>query len=264
MKMIVMGPAGKMGKAMVKSVYENPNVVLIGAVGSKGRDYISEDIGLICNLGKKINILIHDSLEEIINECDIILDCTKPEVSMTVLKTCVKYKKAYVCGTTGFNNNEKEEFKKAGTTIPVMLASNTSKMINVLFKIINEVTSRIGQESDIDIIDMHDNKKLDAPSGTAKEISEIISQELNYNSDNFTYGRNGKGIRKEKSIAFNSIRSGGNPGSIKVIFGFEDERMELSAHIYNMNTFARGMVEAGMFLQNKQPNLYKLADVFNI
>lgn len=264
MKMIVMGPSGKMGKAMVNSAYKNPNIELVGAVGPKDRDYIGKDIGLVCYLGEQVNIKVHDYLNEIINECDIVVDCTRPAVSMKALESCITHKKAFVCGTTGFSNDEKEEFTKAGDIIPVILASNTSKMINILFKIIKEVTSRIGRQGDIDIIDMDYNKKIDAPSGTSKEIAEIISNELNYNSKDYTYGRNGKGIRRDKSIAFNSIRSGGDPGSIKVILGFEDERMELSAHIYNMNTFADGMIEASLFLKGKTPSLYNLKEVFNL
>ena len=264
MKMIIIGPTGKMGKAMVKCAHENPDIELVGAVGPKGRDYIGKDIGLTCNLGETINIEVHDHLDEIIHRCDLVLDCTIPEVSMQALECCVKHKKAFVSGTTGFSEDEKTAFKKAGESIPVVLASNTSKMMNILLKIIKSVASTIGSQGDIDIIDMHDNKKLDAPSGTAKSIAEIISQELNYESNDFTYGRNGLGIRKDSSIAFNSIRSGGLPGSIKVIFGYENERMELSAHVYNMKTYASGMIEAGLFLKGKQPGLYNVKEVFNI
>lgn len=264
MKMIILGPTGKMGMAMVNCAYENPDIELVGAVGPKGRDYIGKDIGLTCNLGKPINITVHDRLDDIIHQCDLVLDCTLPEVSMQALACCVKHKKAFVSGTTGFSDDEKRAFKKAGESIPVVLASNTSKMMNTLFKIIKDVAASIGSQADIDIIDMHDNKKLDAPSGTAKTIAGKISKELNYESNNYTYGRNGSGIRNHRSIAFTSIRSGGLPGSIKVLFGYENERMELSAHVYNMKTYADGMIEAGLYLQGKQPGLYSVREVFNL
>jgi len=264
MKMIILGPTGKMGNAMVKCAHVNPDIELVGAVGPKGRDYIGKDIGLVCNLSETINIMVHDRLDEIINQCDLVLDCTLPQVSMQALACCVKHKKAFVSGTTGFSDDEKKAFKKAGESIPVVLASNTSKMMNILFKCIKDVALTIGSQGDIDIIDMHDNKKLDAPSGTAKSIAEMISKALNYEHNDYTYGRNGMGIRKENSIAFNSIRSGGLPGSIKVLFGYENERMELSAHVYNMKTYADGMIEAGLFLKGKQPGLYRVKEVFNL
>lgn len=263
MKTIITGPAGKMGKAMVNSAYKNPLVELVGAVGPKGRDYVGKDIGLVCNLGEELNIKIHDNLEAIISSCDIVLDCTLPEISIQALESCVKHKKAFVSGTTGFFEDDQKAFLKAGETIPVIIAYNTSRMMNILFDIIRKAASEIGLKSDIDLIDMHDNKKPDSPSGTSKVIAEIISEELNYDCDNYTYGRKGKEIRKEKSIAFNSIRSGGFPGSIKVIFGSEDEKMELSAQVYNMNTYANGMIEAGLFLKGKSPGLYSLREVFD-
>lgn len=264
MRVIITGPAGKMGAAMVKSAHKHPELELVGAVGPKGRDYIGRDIGLVCHLGKKLDIKIHNDLDKIINRCDLVLDCTLPGVSIKILESCVRHQKAFVSGTTGFSDIEKKIFKKAGKTIPVILASNTSKLFNILFKIIREVTSKIGNLADIDLIDMHDNQKLDAPSGTSKEMAQIISKELDYDDKNYTYGKNGIGSRKEKSIAFNSIRSGGFPGSVKVIFGLDDERMELSAYVYNMNTYANGMIEAGLFLKGKAPGLYDLNEVFNL
>jgi 4-hydroxy-tetrahydrodipicolinate reductase len=264
MKVVIMGPAGKMGKAMVKCAYKNSDVELIGAVGPKGRDYINKDIGLVCSLGEQINIKIYDDLEKIINNCDVVLDCTTPDTTMQTLEICKKSKKAFVTGTTGFSDNEKNTLRKAGESIPIILAYNTSKLFNIMFSIIREVASKIGLQADIDLIDIHDNKKLDAPSGTSKEIAEIISKELNYRKDDFTYGKKGMGLRKEKGIAFNSIRSGGYPGSVKTVFGLEDERMELSAYVYNMNTYANGMIEAGLFLKGKTPGFYDLKEVFDL
>ena len=262
MKTIIMGPAGKMGSAMVSCADEHPDIELIGAIGPKGRDYIGKDIGLASHLGKLINISIHDSLEAIISQCDLVLDCTTPEASMQALECCVKHHKAFVCGTTGFKNDQIHAFDKAGLSIPLILATNTSKLFNLLFDLVKKVASNMDQQADIDLIDMHDNMKLDAPSGTAKQIAWILSKELGCEGNDYTYGRKGLGKRKSGSIAFNSIRSGGLPGSIKVIFGYDNERMEISAHVYNMDTYAKGMIEAGVFLRGKSPGLYTVQDVF--
>ena len=268
MKTVITGPAGKMGRAMVQAAFGNPEIELAGAVGPKGRDYIGKDIGLICGLGEQVHINVHDDLAEIISDCDTVLDCTTPRTAIRALEICKANGKAFVTGTTGFSDHEIDMLKEAGELIPVILAYNTSRLFNILFGIIREVASKIGMQADIDLIDMHDNKKMDAPSGTAKEIAEIISRELDneLNNDrmNFTYGREGTGTRKENSIAFTSIRSGGYPGSVKAVFGLENERMELSAHVYNMNTYAKGMIEAGLFLHGKKPGFYSLKEVFNL
>jgi 4-hydroxy-tetrahydrodipicolinate reductase len=263
MKTIILGPAGKMGRAMVASAHVRPDIELIGAVGPGGRGYIGKDIGLVCNLGSLINLNIHDCLEVIIDQCDVVLDCTMPQVSMQALECCVTHRKAFVSGTTGFSDDHKLAFERAGKAIPVLLAANTSKIFNLLFDLVKDAASKIGRHADIDIIDMHDNMKLDAPSGTSKQIAEIISKELEFKSKDYTYGRNGIGKRKPNSIAFNSIRSGGLPGSIKVIFGHENERMELSAHVYNMDTYANGMIDAGLFLLGKRPGLYSMKEIFD-
>lgn len=93
MKTIILGPAGKMGAAMVARALESPNIELVGAVGPKGRHCIGEDIGLVCHLGKLLNITIHDCLEAIIDQCDLVLDCTQPQVSMQALKCCIAHKR---------------------------------------------------------------------------------------------------------------------------------------------------------------------------
>ena len=208
MKTILLGPAGKMGTAMARRALENPNIELVGAVGPEGRDYIGKDLGLVCRLGKLLNMPVHDRLEAIIHQGDLVLDCTQPEVSMQALQCCVRHKTPFVCGTTGFSEDQKQAFTKAGESIPVILAANTSKLFNLLFELVNAAASRIGRQGDIDIIDLHDNRKLDAPSGTSRQIAEMLSETLDYDHGHYTYGRKGMGIRKPNSIAFNSIRSG--------------------------------------------------------
>ena len=262
MKTIVLGPAGKMGRAMIACAHQHPDIEIVGAIGPAGRAYIGEDIGLVCHLGKLLNLPVHDRLETIIRRCDLVLDCTTPQVSIQALGCCVKHRKAFVSGTTGFSDDQKTAFERAGESIPLILAANTSKLFNLLFELVEEAASRMGRHSDIDIIDMHDNLKMDAPSGTSKQIAEIISGRLYYKRDDYTYGRKGMERRKPASVAFSSIRSGGLPGAIKVIFGLENERLELAAHVYNMDTYAEGMIEAGLFLSGKGPGLYSLSEVF--
>lgn len=261
-KLLIIGPNGRIGRPIVQSGYQNPAVDLIGGVGPKGREYIGMDLGTLVGLGKNIGVKVVDDTRDIIEKADVVLDCTKPEVSLQVLTACLESKKAFVTGTTGFTDKESKELEAAGQIIPVLHASNTSHVAHLLFNLIGLVANQLGMEADIDIIEMHGNTKIDAPSGTAKEIGEIISKELGLNlSEIAEFGRMGKGLRPPHTIHFASIRSGEIPTTHKVIFGFENERLELTHHGYNMVPFAEGMIKAAVFISDKPPGCYDFKQV---
>ena len=119
-KVLIVGVNGKMGRAMVRSGYENPDIQIIGGVGPKGRDYVGTDLGALVGLGKNIGTVAVDNMKDLIEECDVVLDCTRPEVSMEVLKTCLEAKRTLVTGTTGFSDEERKELERAGQVIPIL------------------------------------------------------------------------------------------------------------------------------------------------
>ncbi len=179
------------------------------------------------------------------------------EVSMKVLRSCVKHKKVLMLGTTGFNEEEEKEIKEASKIIPISESHNTSKAVNLIYKMVEMMTKTLGKESDIDIIDYHDNKKLDAPSGTGKVIGNIVAKNLDVDfNEKAKYGRQGKGVRKEKEITFHSIRSGNISSSHTIIFGMDGERIELTHHSYDFGTFAKGGLECLLYLKDKAPGMY--------
>jgi 4-hydroxy-tetrahydrodipicolinate reductase len=262
-KVLINVPSGKMGRAITQSAYKNPEMKIIGRVGPAGRSYIGTDLGVLVGLGNTIGAKVYDEINQIIEKCDVVLDCTRAEVTLKLLKTCIKYKKSLVTETTGFSDKEKNQIEKAGQYIPILLASNTSKIAHVFFEIVENLTKKLGKYADIDIIEMHDNKKPDAPSGTAKEIASIISGQLGVKLENIAeYSRRGKGIRPSQSICFSSIRSGGFPSSHKIIFGFQNEKIELQLDGYNMHAYANGIIDAAIFLSNKKPGFYIIEQVF--
>ena len=262
-KVLISGPNGKMGRAITQSAYKSPEMKIIGGIGPVGRSYIGTDLGVLVGLGDAIGARVYDDINQIIKQCDIVLDCTSAEVTLKLLKTCIKYKKSLVTGTTGFSDKEKRQIKKAGQDIPVLLAANTSRVAHVFFEIIEMLSKKLGQSADIDIIEMHENKKPDAPSGTAIEIASIISDQWGVKLEDIAeYGRKGKGIRPSQSICFSSIRSGGFPSSHKVIFGFQNEKIELQLDGYNMHAYANGIIDAAIFLSNKKPGFYTIEQVF--
>jgi len=262
-KVLINGPNGKMGRAITQSAYKNSRTEIIGGVGPVGRPYIGKDLGILVGLGDIIGAKVYDDIDQIIEQCDIVLDCTRAEVTLKTLETCIEHKKSLITGTTGFSDKEKRQIKEAGQYIPILLASNTSRIANVFFEIVKTLTEKLGKNADIDIVEIHDNKKIDAPSGTAKEIATIIADQLGIKLENVAeYGRRGKGIRPSQSICFSSIRSGGFPTSHKIIFGFQNEKIELQLDGYNMHPYANGIIDAAIFLSDKKPGFYTIEQVF--
>ncbi|WFD12373.1 4-hydroxy-tetrahydrodipicolinate reductase [Tepidibacter hydrothermalis] len=260
MNLVIIGPKGKMGKLITKFAYESEKINIVGAVAPKGRDYIGEDIGSVCNLGKNIEAIVYDDLNDIIQKCDVIVDYTSPEVSMEVLKTAAKHNKSVVCGTTGFSKEQFDTIKDFSNDTPILYAANTSRLVNLMYKILDMVTKSVGDEADIEILEMHDRLKKDAPSGTAKEMGSVIANSLNKElSDLAEYGRCGE--RKEGSIGYHSIRSGDISSSHTVMFGLMGERLEITHHAYNWDCFAKGACKCITYLYGKEAGLYSVEDI---
>lgn len=265
MKLIIIAPKGKMGRLITKVASENSEFEIIAGIGPEGREYIGQDIGIVTGLGHNTGALVVDNLENIISECDVIIDFSSIELSMNVMEMAVKYKKALVCGTTGFSNDNIEKINEASTKIPLLYASNTSRVVNLMNSLL-EITARaIGNLSDIEIIEMHDAFKKDAPSGTSKEMGEIIAHAMEKElKDIAVHGRVGAGERIPGSIGYHSIRSGNISSSHTVMFGLMGERMEITHHAYDWECFARGACEGALFLKDKGPGLYSMKDVLKL
>lgn len=262
---IIVGPRGKMGRLITQIAANSDELELTAGVGPKGRDYIGQDLGLVTLLGRELGVPVVDDLTKVIDSCDVIIDFSTKEMGLEVLRLAKQYKKALVCGTTGFSPAEKVLYCEAGETIPMLYAANTSKLVNVMNKLLQLATSAIGQETDIEILEMHDRWKKDAPSGTAKEMGELIAHELGVAlSDAAVYGREGAGEREPGSIGYHSIRMGDTPSSHTVFFGGLGERLEISHHSTDWRGFAQGACDCAIFLAKQPPGYYSVSDVLNI
>ncbi|WP_312648565.1 4-hydroxy-tetrahydrodipicolinate reductase [Aminipila sp.] len=248
-KVIVTGPTGKMGSLIVKAAYEQVGMQIIGAVGSKGRGYIGKDIGEVTGLGVQLGAFVYDDIEKVIENCDVVIDFSTVALSMEILSVCIKHKKALVCGTTGFTKEQEGQFVDAGRRIPLLRAANTSYVTNLMKKLIVLAAGALGDKAKIDIIDMHDEKKIDSPSGTSKEFAEEMAE------------ASGKNITE---ITHHSVRSGDVSSFHSVILGCIGERLEITHHAYNFGCYARGAVEGALFLEGKSIGLYSMEDVIGI
>ena len=265
MKVIVIGPKGKMGKLITQVAAEREDLELTAGVGPKGRDYIGADLGTVAMVGRELGVPVTDDLESVIDNCDVIIDFSTKEMAMDVLEQAVAHGKALVCGTTGFTEEEIQKFKEAAEKIPMLYAANTSKMVNVMNKLLETVVSILKDDVDIEILEMHDQWKKDAPSGTSKEMGEIMAHAMGKELDDIAvYGRHGASPREKGTIVYHSLRAGNIPSSHTVYFGFMGERLEITHHSYNWECFARGAVDCGVFLADKAPGWYTIQDVLHL
>lgn len=141
---LVVGPNGKMGKAIIQLAQDHHMITIVGSVGPKGRKYIGRDLGVIAGVGDNIDAIAYDDMNEILPRCDMVVECTHAAASLDILRQCVAAGKAFVSGTTGFSEAQRAQFQKAGERIPVLLASNTSKIAQLLFHLIKLVAGKVG------------------------------------------------------------------------------------------------------------------------
>lgn len=265
MKIAVVAPKGKMGSLIIQGAQSRENIILSGVLAPKDRSYIGDDVGLLCGLGAPLGVFVTDDSDAFVANADVIIDYSTTETSMALLDLCLKHKKPLVCGTTGFTLEEMEKIKAASQVIPLLYAANTSRVVNLMYKLLAIAAEAIGHSSDIEIIEMHDRNKLDAPSGTSKEMGMAIAEALEAEwSELATFGRSGKSLRQEGSIGYHSIRSGDIASSHTVLFGLQGERLEITHHAHNWKCFAEGALDCAAFLKDKEPGYYSVKDVLGL
>lgn len=262
MRIVVMGPAGKMGRLVVKeALNRRRDFMIVGGVVPEGREYVRQDIGKATGDGF-VGATLYDDLEFCIPIAEAVIDFTTPEATMKTVKKCIEYKRPIVIGTTGFNEKQMKDIEFAAKKIPILLAANTSKTTNLMYEMVELAARALGTEADVEIIDMHDRFKADSPSGTAKEMGQIVAKvrEEQFN-EIAKYGRDGK--REENEIGFHSVRAGDISSTHTVVFGLMGERLEITHRSYNWTSYAKGALDGALFLKGRKPGLYSYRDVIN-
>ena len=265
MDIVIMAPGGKMGRLVVREALKRPgDFTIVGAVGNPARGYIGQDVSAAAH-GETVGAKIYGSLEEIIDRCDGVIDFSTVENSMHTVEVCAAHRKPLLLGTTGFSAGQEETIAAAAKRIPLAESHNTSKAVNLIYELLRTMTRVLGGESDIDIIEMHDNRKLDAPSGTSKVMGRIIAEERGDDwTEKAVFGRQGHGERGEREITYHSVRSGNIASTHTVIFGMDGERIELTHHAYDFGTFAKGALDCILFLRDKAPGMYDSQEALGI
>lgn len=262
---IVTGAAGRMGSRIIALAKEYGGLRLSGALERKGHEAIGKEIGQIAGAGD-LGVKLTEKLEDIIDASDVIIDFTSTAATMNHIRLAAGKNKKMVIGTTGFSKDELKEIEACAEKNPIVLAPNMSVGVNLLLKVLHDVSKTLGDDYDIEIIEAHHRLKKDAPSGTAMKIAQVISDAVNRNLDEVAvYARKGLiGERTKKEIGIQTIRAGDIVGEHTVIFGGLGERLELTHKASTRDTFARGALKAALWLHDKPAGLYDMQDVLGL
>jgi len=264
-KAIVAGASGRMGKKIINVINNTDGIELAGAFERPDHPNVGKDAGIVAGIGE-IGIKIGTSLKDIIEKGDVVIDFTVPEATYSNIKIVSEKGLAMVIGTTGITGDMLNDIESMAKKIRCVMAPNMSIGVNVMFKIVSELSQILGDEYDTEVIELHHRFKKDAPSGTAIRLAQIIAKNRGLNLDEIgIYGRKGViGERKRNEIGLHAIRAGDITGEHTVIFGGIGERIEITHKAHSRDNFARGAVKAAMWIVNQPPGLYDMQDVLGL
>ncbi|SEI80927.1 dihydrodipicolinate reductase [Azotobacter beijerinckii] len=261
-RIAVMGAAGRMGKALIEAARQAPAARLAAAVGRPGSTLVGVDAGELAGLGR-IGVALSGDLATVLDEFDVLIDFTHPTVTLRNLELCRRAGKAMVIGTTGFSVEERQQLSAAAREIPIVFAANFSVGVNLCLKLLDTAARVLGEDADIEIIEAHHRHKVDAPSGTALRMGEVVASALGRDLEKVAvYGREGQtGARERETIGFATVRAGDIVGDHTVLFAADGERVEITHKASSRMTFAKGAVRAALWLEGRVPALYDMQDV---
>lgn len=264
-RIAVTGAGGRMGKILIEAIALANNAQLTAAIERPDSSLIGADAGELAGIGKN-GIAVVGSIDEVINEFDVLIDFTAPAATLANASACRAAGKAMVIGTTGFNDVQKKELLSAQAQIPLCISSNYSVGVNLCFKLLETAAKVLGDEVDIEIYEAHHRHKVDAPSGTALSMGEVVADALGRDLKKCAvYGREGQtGARDRETIGFATVRAGDIVGDHTVMFAADGERVEITHKASSRMAFARGAVRAALWSAAQAPGLYDMRDVLEL
>ncbi len=260
----VAGATGRMGGAVAQSVLaEADRFSLTAAVQRTDGDKVGLDLGAVLGtseLGVKITEQVKNA------EFDVLIDFTLPAPSIENLAACASLGKAVVTGTTGYDDQQLVDLRRYAEKIPIVFAPNMSVGVNLLFHLLSQAASVVGQQADIEINETHHRNKLDAPSGTALKMGEVIAEALGRDlAQCAVFDRSqAAAARNQVSIGFSSIRAGDVVGDHTALFALEGERIEITHKASNRGIYVAGALRAAEWIQGQAPGLYDMQDVLGL
>lgn len=264
-RIAIIGANGRMGKSLIEAAWSEDDSELVAAVVRADSTLIGADAGELAGIGPQ-GVTVTGDLTEVIRDCDVVIDFTSPQATLKNAALCAKHGKGIVIGTTGFTDAEKEALLAHRQDIPICLAANFSTGVNLCLKLLQTAATVLNQGYDIEIYEAHHRHKVDAPSGTALRMGEVIAETLDRNLEHVgVYSREGHtGKRPKDAIGFATVRGGDVVGDHTVMFMADGERIEITHKASSRMAFSRGAVRAAIWLQQQSAGLFDMQDVLNL
>jgi len=264
-RIAINGAAGRMGRCLIQAVEQTEGLELSAAVDRAESSLIGADAGELAGVGT-LNVAISSNVEDATANSDVIIDFTLPEVTMALLPYCTANNCRLVIGTTGFTPEQKQAIEQAAQTVSMVLAPNMSVGVNLTLKLLDIAARVLGDDVDIEIMESHHRHKVDAPSGTALRMGEVVADALGRDlKECAVYGREGRtGERDRKTIGFATVRAGDIVGDHTVMFADEGERVEITHKASSRMTFALGAMRASSWLMKQESGLFDMQDVLDL
>ncbi|HTD91120.1 MAG TPA: 4-hydroxy-tetrahydrodipicolinate reductase [Burkholderiales bacterium] len=257
----IAGAGGRMGRTLMEAVLRSSEAQLAAALEITGSPHLGKDAGEL--VGATCGVKITDDIESALKRCDVIIDFTRPEGTLHHVTLCRKLGVKPVIGTTGFDDAGKKAITDAARDVAIAMAPNFSIGVNVTFKLLEMAAKSLNKGYDVEVIEAHHRLKVDAPSGTALRMGEVVAQATGRDlKASAIYGREGvTGERRDDTIGFSTIRGGDLVGDHTVMFIGMGERVEISHRSSSRMNYATGALRAAQWVMSKPSGLYDMFDV---
>ncbi|MEF8792246.1 4-hydroxy-tetrahydrodipicolinate reductase [Thiohalorhabdus sp.] len=264
-RIVITGASGRMGSNLLRAVSEGEATELTGAIDRPGAETVGRDAGELAGTGP-LGVTVGEDLADALDGADVVIDFTLPEATARYAQQCAEAGVGLVVGTTGFDAAQRKALEGAAGQVPLVVAPNMSIGVNLTFKVLDTVARALGDDYDVEIIEAHHRNKVDAPSGTALRMGEVVAGALGRSLDaNAVYGREGRtGVRDRETIGFETIRAGDIVGEHTVMFAGAGERVEIGHKASSRMTFASGAVRAARWVTGQSPGWYDMQDVLGL
>lgn len=264
-RIAITGAAGRMGKTLVEAVHAAEGAVLAAAIERPDSTLLGADAGELAGIGRNGVTVVAD-IHAVIDSFDVLIDFTAPAATLANMAACAANGKKMVIGTTGFNAEQKAQLLMDANRTGAVMAANYSVGVNLCFKLLDTAARVLGDDVDIEVYEAHHRHKVDAPSGTALRMGEVVAQALGRDLDKVAvYGREGQtGARARDTIGFATVRAGDIVGDHTVLFAADGERVEITHKASSRMSFARGAVRAAQWLPSQPAALYDMQDVLGL
>jgi len=262
-RIAIAGAAGRMGRALLEASGQAPGVRVTAAMEHPGSEFLGRDAGEVAGMGP-LGVAISAALDPA--DFDVLVEFSRPGPSVEHAELCARAGRRAVIGTTGLDPAERQRLQAAGERAAIVFAPNMSVGVNLCFSLLEIAARVLGDEADVEIVEAHHRHKVDAPSGTALRMGEVVARALGRDlAECAVYGRQGQtGPRDPRTIGFATVRAGDIVGDHTVMFAGPGERVEITHRASNRLTFAHGALRAALWVAARPAGLYDMQDVLGL